>query len=121
MSKFKYYTLTGDALKVLPEYKAALLGVHAAQEALIKEYEAKMQALHEADLKRRRKLWVTMASSVGLDAEATWGSYEYGVEVRFLASGFGAITFQQMPPQLGGGMPSPEEPAVARPKDTVLN
>ncbi len=116
--KFRYFKCEGDALEILKAYKAeleALAESHVKLHDEFNERSTKLQEHHQANL---RGLWRRMAALVGLDPDKTWGKPEYQIEARYLADGFGAITFAPQLPhplqELLGGDPveQPEDPTM---------
>ena len=91
--KFRYYRLEGDGLEILKAYRAELDALIDDRDALEREFAERAEqdaAYHQAKL---RGLWRRMSATVGLDPDNTWGSPEFGIETRFLAEGFGALTY----------------------------
>jgi hypothetical protein len=129
-TQFKYYPLTGAAFDLLRAYNAEIETLKSNHEALLKEYQDRANAQADKHKARLRDIWSRMSAAVGLDPAETWGNGQYSVETRYLADGFGALTFVPMDPNplaalFGSPDSEPEQAASPSedlpPKGTVLN
>ena len=95
--EFQFFPCKGEALILLRAYDDRMKQMVEDRAKIVEEFDKKakeVMGVHQASL---RETWRRMSALVGLDPDATWGNGEYQPEVRYLAEGFGAITFTPTP------------------------
>lgn len=125
--KFKHFPLPPEGIELMRQYKAVSDTMHEDLERLQKELREKAEARYAAGRAELREIWTKMATMAGVDAAASWDNNDWHVEMRYLDSGFAALTFYPQPANplaaMLGQQPTEEsdDDAEGAPKGATLN
>lgn len=90
--RFEYKALPPEAIPLLQRYRATLEKLTADIDTIQLEAQAAAEAAQVNAFEEMKALWYQLAPLAGIDAEASWESGEWGLELRYLDDGFGAMT-----------------------------
>lgn len=89
--KTYFFRLEDDALDTLRAYKKELDAMVSDKMHLQQRFKDEIDEMVQFRHIRLQHMWYQMAVAAGLPPETTWGSPEYGIEIRYLNENFGGL------------------------------
>lgn len=92
---FKHFVVDEEGRALLAEYREVMRSSNQELDDIHAEFSARSKKSREEGQAKLYGLWKRLSASVGLDPDKSWNDGQYGVETRYLESGFGALTYSQ--------------------------